>query len=129
LIIPVVEQFRPKARFHDAFGVTGLMPSDDVGDQRPADALGSGAVDAKAAVSHVHDERIITALPGNDETERHVHLDSPLVQRPRRLLDVIVDAVLRHISLTGPEQAGERASGAGVSNPRPDQPAAGGRGR
>jgi hypothetical protein len=106
--LDVREQFRPKARFHDAFEVTRLMPSDDVRNQRPADALRSGAVKAKAAVSHVHDERIITALPGNGETERHVHLDSPLVQRLRRLLAVIVGAVLHRISLTGPEQACER---------------------
>ena len=77
------------------------MSSDDISDQCPTYAPRSGAVNGKAAVSHVDDEGFIAELPGKSETERHVHLDSSLVQRLRRLLAVIVGAVLRHISLTG----------------------------
>jgi len=59
------------------------MSSDDIGDQCPTNALRSGSVDAKAAVSHVDDEGRIPALPGKSGTERDVHGDSLLSEDSR----------------------------------------------
>ena len=85
------------------------MSSDDIGDQRPTNALRSGSVDAKAAVSHVDDEGRIPALPGKSGTERDVHGDSLLVRGLPWCFAIRVSVLLPHLSLTRSEQTGERS--------------------